>query len=136
MGIFRKIIEAIFINRLKNKLEKDSDLQQSLKDADKELNDMYLTVIDTLIQGREVPKYAMKYVNLNNLTDSEKENITTRIIHEVSNGNCPEESIVKISFFDSSHEMWPEYEKLLAQKKSERKKAAERLKRKQKKNAN
>jgi hypothetical protein len=136
MGILKRLIETIFVNRLKNKLDKDTDLQQTLKDADKELKDMYLTVVDTLIQGREVPQYAMKYVNLNNLTDSENDNITTRIIHEVSNGNCPEESIVKISFFDSSHEMWPKYEKLLAQKKSERKKAAERLKRKQKKNVN
>jgi hypothetical protein len=51
-----------FKKRLKSKLDNDTELQQALKDADKELDSLRDYIKKTEKEGRPVPNYVKKYL--------------------------------------------------------------------------
>lgn len=55
-------LTMFFKNRLKDKLNKDVELQQALKDADKELDALRDYVKQTEKEGRPIPNYVKKYL--------------------------------------------------------------------------
>lgn len=55
-------LTMFFKKRLKDKLDKDVELQKALKDADKELDALRDYVKQTEKEGRPVPNYVKKYL--------------------------------------------------------------------------
>jgi type VI protein secretion system component VasK len=55
-------LTTFFKKRLKNKLDNDTELQQALKDADKELDSLRDYIKKTEKEGRPVPNYVKKYL--------------------------------------------------------------------------
>jgi septal ring factor EnvC (AmiA/AmiB activator) len=55
-------LTSFFKKRLKKKLDNDSELQQALKDADKELDSLRDYIKQTEKEGRPVPNYVKKYL--------------------------------------------------------------------------
>jgi uncharacterized protein (TIGR01602 family) len=55
-------LTMFFKKKLKDKLDKDVELQQALKDADKELDALRDYVKQTEKEGRPIPNYVKKYL--------------------------------------------------------------------------
>ena len=55
-------LTMFFKKKLKDKLDKDVELQQALKDADKELDALRDYLKQTEKEGRPIPNYVKKYL--------------------------------------------------------------------------
>tara|TARA_Y100000114_G_C11741878_1_gene319416 strand:- start:414 stop:659 length:246 start_codon:yes stop_codon:yes gene_type:complete len=56
------ILLRLFKRKLKDKIAKDKDLQKTLKDADKKLDNIKKAVKDMKAKGYKVPPYMQKYL--------------------------------------------------------------------------
>jgi hypothetical protein len=124
------IIKKIFENKLFKKLMNDNKLKELLTQGDKSINNIKKNSIDLMIRGYEVPLHLTKYVNFNNLNTKEREYITSKIVEEITSGNCPHNDVIKMSYFDNTHPLWEKYLSLKTIKNKENQKK-EREKKKQ-----
>jgi hypothetical protein len=124
------IIKKIFENKLFKKLMNDNKLKELLTQGDKSIDDIKKNSIDLMIRGYEVPLHLTKYVNFNNLNTKEREYITSKIVEEITSGNCPHNDVIKMSYFDNTHPLWEKYLSLKTIKNKENQKK-EREKKKQ-----
>ena len=124
------IIKKIFENKLFKKLMNDNKLKELLTQGDKSIDDIKKNSINLMIRGYEVPLHLTKYVNFNNLNTKEREYITSKIVEEITSGNCPHNDVIKMSYFDNTHPLWEKYLSLKTIKNKENQKK-EREKKKQ-----
>ena len=124
------ILKKIFENKLLKTLMNDNKLKELIKEGDKSIDDLKKNSIDLMIRGYEVPLHLRKYVNFNNLNTKEREYITSKILEEITSGNCPHNDVIKMSYFDNTHPLWEKYLSLKTIKKKENQKK-EREKKKQ-----
>jgi len=64
MGIANYLMR-IFKRRLTKKLENDKNLQQAIKDGDKQIEDLKKAVKDMKAKGYKIPSYAKRYIKKN-----------------------------------------------------------------------
>jgi uncharacterized protein involved in tolerance to divalent cations len=55
----------IFKRRLTKKLENDEELQQAIKDGDKQIEDLKKAVKNAQEKGYKIPSYAKRYIKKN-----------------------------------------------------------------------
>ena len=64
MGI-ANFLMRIFKRRLTKKLKNDKNLQQAIKDGDKQIEDLKKAVKDMKAKGYKIPSYAKRYIKKN-----------------------------------------------------------------------
>jgi len=126
--VLNKLLTSIFKKRLEDTISNDSELKQLLKEGDLILTGMKKEVLEAMIAGREVPSYAMRYVNLKSLSSDEKRFLKIKIVEAILNNQCPENRIVELTDFNSEHPLWEKYLSLKASSDLQKEKVAQRIK--------